>query len=389
MKKIMVSALCLLLLICFACTGDVPATGEPENPIVIETENTPGETPAQGEASAPNAPEPTPEPTEEPTPELIEEPTPEPTPELIEEPTPEPTPELTEEPTSEPTPESTEEPTPTPRPTPQVIYGAPQSFKPTKALKDDQLPAVYRMYEMNPKGKKEAQMFTYDLNGDGKAEKISFKVDYKKNRTTITAGKIKITLKDGAEMTKAILIDLDPTTPYTDLLIEIDTGSDDYITIPLHIEKDKFVRGETFGYMLSVGSDGALYRSEGTDLLGTQSGWRSCHGEQFIPDDEWLDVSLPTEEDLKNYKEHLGDYGWFLQLKRELPCTIDGEPATLPVGTILYMTRFHESRRLAEVRTLDGVTAMIEFTMDEDSWPYQINGISQDDYFEYELLYAD
>ena len=38
---------------------------------------------------------------------------------------------------------------------------------------------------------------------------------------------------------------------------------------------------------------------------------------------------------------------------------------------------------------LDGVTAMIEFTMEEDSGPYLIDGISQDDYFEYELLYAD
>ncbi len=356
MKKLMITALCLLLLMGVACTGDAPETGKPGNPIVVETENTPDETPVeQGEASVPDTPEPTPESTPEPTPE--------------------------------PTP--TPKPTPTPRPTPQMLYGAPQSFKPTKALKDDQLPVVYRMYEMNPKGKKEAQMFTFDLNGDGKAEKISFKLDYKKNRTTITAGKIKITLKDGAEMTKAILIDLDPTTPYTDLLIEIDEGSDDYITIPLHIEKGKFVRGEAFGYTIGVGSDGVLYRSEGTDLLGTQSGRRSCHGEQFTPDGEWLDVSLPTEEDLKNYQEHLGDYGWFLQLKRELPCTIDGEPATLPAGTILYMTRFHESRLLAEIRTLDGVTAMIEFTMDEDSWPYQIGGISQDEYFEYELLYAD
>ncbi len=360
MKKLMILALCLFLLTSTACTGDAPQTDAPEGPIVLETENTPEGTPAaQGEANASDTPEPTPEPTEEPTPEPTEAPTP------------------------------TPKPTPTPRPTPQMIYGAPQSFKPTKEIKDDQLPVVYKMYEMNPKGKKEAQMFTYDLNGDGKAEKISFKQDYKKDRTTITAGKIKITLKDGAELTKAILIDLDPTTPYTDLLIEIDEGSDDYITIPLHIENGKFVRGETFGYSVSLGSDGVLYRSEGTDLLGTQSGRRSCHGEQFTPDDEWIDVSLPTEEDLENYKEHLGDYGWFLQLKRELPCTIDGEPATLPVGTILYMTRFHESRLLAEVRTLDGVTAMIEFTMDEDSWPYRIDGVSQDDYFEYELLYAD
>ena len=86
---------------------------------------------------------------------------------------------------------------------------------------------------------------------------------------------------------------------------------------------------------------------------------------------------------------HPDTHGWFLQLKRDLPCTADGEPAVLSAGTILYMTRFHESRRLAEVRTLEGVTALVEFTMEDDGWPYLIDGISQDEYFEYELLYAD
>ncbi len=167
-------------------------------------------------------------------------------------------------------------------------------------------------------------------------------------------------------------------------------GSDDYIVIELHFEKGKLVRGETLdGISLGLDSDGVLYRSEGTDLLGTQTGRRSCHGERFTPDSEWLEVSVPTEEILQHYEEHLGDYEWLLQLKRDLPCTIDGEAASLSAGTVLYMTRFHESRQFAEVRTLDGVTAVIEFTMEDGGWPYRIDGISQDEYFVYELLYAD
>ena len=364
MKKLTAIILCLMMAAGVACAGSAP-----ENPNVIgqqpeesagailtTTDRPQAEAPQESAQATPETPEPTPEPTETPTPEPTEAPTPEPTPE----------------------------------PTPQLVYGAPQSYKPTQKLKKTDLPVVYNMFKMNPKGKKEGRMFTFDLNGDGKAEKISFKLDYKRNRTTITAGKIKIKLKDGADLMYAMLIDLDPTTPYTDLVVSIDTGSDDYITIPLHIEKGKFVRGEALdGISVGLGSDGVLYRSEGTDLLGTQTGSRPCHGESFTPDDEWLTVSLPSEADLKNYEEHLGDYGWFLKLKREMPCTIDGKEATLPVGTILYMTRFHESRRFAEVRTLEGVTAVITFTMDEDGWPYQINGVSQDDYFEYELLYAD
>ncbi len=301
------------------------------------------------------------------------------------------TPEPTPEPTSEPTPEPTPEPTATPEPAPQQIYGAPHTFSPSKAIKDDSgLPVVYNMYRMNPKNKKEGQMFTYDLDMDGKAEKISFKLDSKKNRTTISAGKKSIKLDEGTELISVMLIDLDPETPYKNLVVKIDMGSDDYITIELHVENGKLVRGTTLSSVsIGLGDDGVLYRVEGTDLLGTQTGRRSCHGESFTPDDEWLDVSLPTEDDLLHYEDHLEDYGWFLQLKRELPCTIDGEAATLPEGTILYMTRFHESRRFAEVRTLDGVTAVIEFTMEEDGWPYLIDGISQDEYFVYELLYAD
>jgi hypothetical protein len=374
MKKLVVLILCLAICTGLACSAQQPDV------IAQETEKTPG-APAAG----------TTQPTEE---NILIQPENQETGEPGEngsvENTLEPTEAPTPEPTEAPTPEPTEVPTPTPKPTPQQVYGAPQSFKPTKKIEKSNLPVVYSMYKMNPKGKKEAQMFTFDLNGDGKAEKISFKLDSKKNRTTITAGETKIKLKDGAEMVNAMLIDLDPATPYTDLVVLIDAGSDDYITIPLHIENGKFVRGESLnGISVYVGSDGVLYRCEGTDLLGTQTGIRACHGESFTPDDEWLDVSLPTEEHLQNYQEHLGDYGWFLQVKRELPCTIDGEPSMLPVGTILYMTRFHESRTMAEVRTLDGVTALITFTMDEDDWPYLINGIRQDDYFEYELLYAD
>ena len=127
-------------------------------------------------------------------------------------------------------------------------------------------------------------------------------------------------------------------------------------------------------------------------MLGSHGGKRSCHGEDFTPDDEWIDCYAWTEEEIAREIEEIGDYSFLLKLKRELPCTIDGEAASLPAGTVLYMTRFHESRTRAEVRTTDGVTAVITFTMFEDEenyWPYMINGIPQDDYFEYYLLYAD
>ena len=370
MKKWTVLALCLLLLISVACTGDAPQTDAPEDPIVTAT-ITPGETPTEQDIEIVSGNTEPALPTEEPS-------------------TPDPTEEPTGEPTQQPTP--VPKPTPTPRPTPQMTYGAPQSFKPSKTVKDEQLPVVYRMYEMNPKGKKEAQMFTYDLNGDGKAEKISFKLDHNKNRTTITAGKQSIRLDEGSELIYAMLIDLDPETPYTDLVVTIDMASDDYVVIALHCEDGKLVRGETVYNEIWLDETGVLQRYEMTDLLGSHIGWRSCWGEHFETNDEWLDLHAWTEEEIREEIKEIGDYGFMLQLKRELPCTIDGESATLPVGTMLYMTRFHESRTLAEVRTADGVTAFITFDRNEDEdiyCPYLIDGIPQDDYFEYELLYAD
>lgn len=395
MKKTFWILVCAIALLCAACADSAsPIDAQQAEPIRADEPSAEGDiailTPdGTAEESAEEAEEPVLD-TEEPVPDA-EESVPE-----SEEPASEPTEALTEEPnetpTEEPTPEPTPNPTPTPRPTPAITYGAPKSFKPTKALTDEQLPVVYRMYEQNPKGKKEAQMFTYDLNMDGKAEKISFKLDYKKNRTTITAGKKSIPIDEGAELMSAMLIDLDPETLYKDLVICIDMASDDYVTIVLHFEDGKLVRDETVYTDVWLGEDGILRRYQNTDLLGTHSGWRSCWGEHFETNDEWLDMHEWTEEEIAEEIKEIGDYSFLLKLKRELPCTVDGQPATLPVGTMLYMIRFHESQRFAEICTTDGVTAVLTFSTFEDEdnyWPYTIDGIPQDDYFEYELLYAD
>ncbi len=52
------------------------------------------------------------------------------------------------------------------------------------------------------------------------------------------------------------------------------------------------------------------------------------------------------------------------------------------------MTRFNPSAKLAEVRTMDGVTAVIAYSFAEDTWEYRIGGIPQDDLFD-NLFYAD
>ena len=103
----------------------------------------------------------------------------------------------------------------------------------------------------------------------------------------------------------------------------------------------------------------------------------------MIPDD------IPTARD----RESLIENGKLLHLVRDLPCTIDGEAAVIPAGSYIYMTRWHESWTLAEIRTEDGtLTALVTVERadpnDPELYGYLIDGETQDTYFD-NIFYAD
>ena len=249
------------------------------------------------------------------------------------------------------------------------------------------LPMTYDVYLETEGNEKEAVMFVFDLDFDGTPEEISFKMDYDNNTTTIFDGSRSIVLEEGAELMDVYLVDLDENTPYANLIICIDMASDDYVSIELHPEGDRLVKGTVLYDRVYV-DRGLVFRDERTELLGTRSGYRRCHGEDFTPDSEWLiDDYIPTMEELTYEREDMIGMGILLHAVREVPCTINGEEATLAPGTLLYVLRFHESRTLVEVCTTDNVVAMIAFT-NVTQWPPLINGESQDKYFN-NVLYAD
>ena len=169
-----------------------------------------------------------------------------------------------------------------------------------------------------------------------------------------------------------------------------DEASDDYVATVLHPEGDALVIDrQIYGLVDWDAEADAFISYENTGLFGSNSGTRHYYGDAFEPDTEWLTCWMPSEEYLKEYRQNLFEGGYLLHLVRDLPCTVDGQPAILTAGNCILLVRYHESLTQAEVRTEDGsVYAMINIDFDPDDWQYRIDGVDQDEYFD-NLFYAD
>ncbi|MBR6039426.1 MAG: hypothetical protein IKP38_02955 [Clostridia bacterium] len=339
MKRIVILLLCSVSLFCLACTGDAPQTGEPDHPIVIETENTP---------------------------EIIEQQTAQPTDAVAGQ---------TEKPAEATPAGETVQVEPTGVPTPVET--------PVPAFKTQ----VYDVYHEVGTSVSEAEMFRSDIDFDGKEEVISFRLDEENNTTTILINDMEVLFDTSSQLTEVVLIDLDPETPWINLLVEIDWASDDYVTTEVHLENGQPVKGVQTGG-IGITEDGAVIVYGDSDFLGTKTFGAVATGESLTVEAEWFDCHHPSEEEIRDEFEVLVEWGDLLHTTREVPCTINGKPAKIAKDSYIYPVRINPVEGLCEVCTLDGITAVIAFTLDEDGWPYLIDGIPQDDYFEY-ILYAD
>lgn len=234
-------------------------------------------------------------------------------------------------------------------------------------------------------------LFRCDFDGDGTEDAIAYKINGQ--YLTISLGKKSIDVNFGAGLEQAILLDLDPDSARLNLLVVYNTGSEDYETAELHMENGRFVRGPViYAYCIY---DGKTLRgsSTQTDILGTRLGGRTYHGEELTPDSEWYDCDvIPDEIQSASDRVRLIEGGKLLHLVRDLPCTIDGADAVIPAGTYLYMTRWHESGTLAEIRTEDGTTALVAVREadpnDPDLAGCLIDGVMQYEYFD-NIFFAD
>ena len=248
------------------------------------------------------------------------------------------------------------------------------------------LPIVYNVYEEVGFNVSEAEMFRYDMDGDGKEEVISFRTDEDAYSTTILIGDQSLLFDESSMLRQVILIDLDPATPWVNLLVEIDYASDDYFTTEVHLVNGVPVKGAVVGAVYVFGKTQLMY--ERTDFLGTKSGSCGFHGEKLTPDSDWYDCEVPSAEELANERNDLIEYGRLCHAVKEIPCTINGKNAKIAKDSYIYMTRFMPSGQLAEVRTLDDVTVVISYAEDHEDWVYRIGGIPQDELFD-NLFYAD
>ena len=283
-------------------------------------------------------------------------------------------------------PDEIQQPTPEPEPTEELAME-----------ESSAIPSTFRFWDYDEQnGYSEAPaegvLFVCDFDGDGTEEEIRYEIHG--SSVTFSVGKASIDVEFGAGLEQAILLDLDPDSARLNLLVVYNTGSEDYETAELHMENGRFVRGPVI-YAYCNFDDGILRGSATqTDILGTKFGERTYHGEDLTPDSEWFDCDvipdyIPTARD----RESLIENGKLLHLVRDLPCTIDGEAAVIPAGTYIYMTRWHDSWTLAEIRTEDGtVTALVTVERadpnDPELYGYLIDGETQDTYFN-NIFYAD
>ena len=264
--------------------------------------------------------------------------------------------------TTAPTPEPTAEPTATPIPAPVLA------------------PLYFDAWSLGVTHDKDIETFHCDLDQDGSTETVNVHLDAAAHTCTVTDGKRSIVLEDGCVLDGMILCDLDPTNPWLNLVVVLGENTSDYVTVELHPDGDTFARGVTL-QTFTTEKHGEVAVLEEAYLLGWSYGYRHRFGEGLTPTTEWVTLKyIPSEEDLANEWESLVKYGDVLHVCRDVPCTIDGEAAFLPVDTYLYRLRYRDALDLMEVETLDGVVAQIAFTCEDGV--YLIDGIPQTEYFD-------
>lgn len=257
-------------------------------------------------------------------------------------------------------------------------------------------PGVFRFWDYNEQnGYREAPekgvLFVCDFDGDGTEEEIAYQRHGQ--YVAISVGDESIDVDVVAGLEQVILLDLDSASARLNLLVVYNTGSDDYETAELHMENGRFVRGPVIFAYCSCDGDTVRGSSTQTDILGTKTGERTYHGEDLTPDSEWYDCEvIPTADEILSDRAHLIEWGKLLHVVRDLPCTIDGADAVIPAGSYIYMTRWHESGTLAEIRTEDGTTALVAVREadpnDPDLAGCLIDGVMQYEYFD-NIFFAD
>ena len=105
----------------------------------------------------------------------------------------------------------------------------------------------YHFYEQpNWESITSGTLFSCDLDQDGQEEPVTFQLRPNDEWATAITWNGKPTIIDGGdELISAEVLDLDPVSPWYNLLVTVDYGSDSYVTVELHPEDGQLILGKT------------------------------------------------------------------------------------------------------------------------------------------------
>lgn len=248
-----------------------------------------------------------------------------------------------------------------------------------------------------------------DLDGDGAMETVCWESIGDSPEGEGPDKRLRVTLSDGAEIVYepkwdfsvgAWALDLDGDGR-VELLLSGDEASDDYVTVCLHLFKDRLEPAmfadcsrsdrnwgyDKYGYGSVSAIDGNRVTLCGSqDMLGTWFAAREFELSdtgvfEFADEGKWVRDMGELDDDAWEYMS--------LTSTQPLPYTTrEGQSAELPTGTRIIIVAT-DKVETADFITRDGLEGTLSVERDEDrGWGVKIDGRPEDDCFEY-IPYAD
>jgi hypothetical protein len=240
---------------------------------------------------------------------------------------------------------------------------------------------------------REGVLFRHDLDGDGTQETISFRQSSEDGDTPVIVcideAEYPLTeLEPRDTVDQAILYKPDPASDDLALVVTTQDFMADWnetAILLLHGREVRQVKAETndaYAYL----QDGTLRITARCWLIGTYYGSRVYAGAELEPASEWYETGVLDRVRDRTREEQI-EFNNLFEVVRDLPCTIDGEPAVIEAGTWVYLLRWKDTDDCAEIMTEDGTIAQITFTTDYDAERdyirgYFIDGVDAESYFD-------
>ncbi|MBR3304830.1 MAG: hypothetical protein IKI74_03275 [Christensenellaceae bacterium] len=232
---------------------------------------------------------------------------------------------------------------------------------------------------------KSGSIFSYDIDGDGEDEELTWKLDEKEWDLDFSWGDNEFSVKC-MYLERAILTDLDRSSPFINLIITADYASNDFQVNDFRIENGKVEPHRWMWGDMHL-EDGKIINYEATNCLGTGDGKRPYAGDELEPETEWLEDVTIERYSASYDRNKLIDMGVILTASKDIPCEIDGKESVIPKGSIVEKKAFRSDGTACEVRVEGMGKAVIKMERNAKDYQYYIAGELQDNYFK-KIMYA-